>query len=70
MRKALITVGFRFKCACTSSGGVKAIHWFSETSAKRGLLNISRKRNGVSHRLIDPTPIGTFVAGARLATAR
>jgi hypothetical protein len=54
--KAFITVWFRFKCAWTSSGGVKAIDWFSETSAKRALLNSSRKRNSVPHRLIDPTP--------------
>ncbi len=56
MRKALIKVGVRFKCACTSSGGVKAIHWFSDTWAKWALLNSSRKRNSVPHRLIDPTP--------------
>jgi len=70
LRKALIKVGVRFKCACTSSGGVKAIHWFSETSAKWALLHSSRKRNSVLHRLSYPTPTGIFVAGARLATAR
>ena len=32
----------RWRWASTSSGGVNASHWFSETSAKWSLLNISR----------------------------
>jgi hypothetical protein len=31
LRNAPITVLFRFKCACTSSGGVKAIHCWIDT---------------------------------------
>jgi hypothetical protein len=36
------------KCFRTSWCGVSAIHWFNDTSAKRSLLNISRKRSGSS----------------------
>jgi hypothetical protein len=31
--KAARVCGSSFRCACTSSGGVNASHWFSETSA-------------------------------------
>ena len=31
--KAASVCGSTFRCACTSSGGVSASHWFSETSA-------------------------------------
>jgi hypothetical protein len=50
LRKAFIVFRSRFKWACTSSGGVNAIHWLRETSIKRGLRNISRYRNGSSPR--------------------
>jgi hypothetical protein len=43
-----IASSLRPRCACTSSGGVRASHWVSETSAKWSLRNISRKRSGVS----------------------
>src|SRR5437879_13352127 len=44
LRSAPIIALFRLRWACTSSGGVRAIHWFRETSWNLGLLNISRKR--------------------------
>jgi hypothetical protein len=34
LRSASITCRSKFKCACTNSGGVNAIHWSSDTSAK------------------------------------
>ena len=37
LRSAAIVCGSRFRCACTSSGGVSLIHWFSDRSWKRGL---------------------------------
>ena len=47
-RAAIGLLASRFRWAATSSGGVSAIHWFSEMSAKRSLRNISRKRSGSS----------------------
>lgn len=66
LRNEPITVWFRWDC--TSSGGVKAIHWFSETSWKRGLLNISKMQrcitsilDVVSHRKRDIADISWLV---------
>src|SRR5215211_893167 len=41
---AMVSSG-TFRCAWTSSGGVSASHWLSDTSAKWSLRNISRKRS-------------------------
>lgn len=45
-RSAFINSGPACKLSSTRSHGVSAIHWFSDTSAKRSLLNISK-----NHRL-------------------
>ena len=41
--RAAIVFWSTLRWACTSSGGVSASHWASDTSMNRGLRNISRK---------------------------